>query len=62
MTDKEDLKEMTRQERRFAVANCGRGLLLMKSAREYHDRIFECTLKGCVQGLMEMGERGNCAI
>ena len=34
MTDKEALKEIDRQEKRFAAAKCGRGLRLVNSARE----------------------------
>ena len=39
MTDEEALKEIDRQEKRFAVAKCGRGLQLAKSAREYYQAI-----------------------
>ena len=37
MTDEEALKEIDRQEKRFAAAKCGRGLRLAKSAREYYE-------------------------
>ena len=37
MTDEEALKEIDRQEKRFATAKCGRGLRLAKSAREYYE-------------------------
>ena len=37
MTDEEALKEIDRQEKRFAAAGCGRGLRLAKSAREYYE-------------------------
>ena len=37
MTDEEVLKEIDRQEKRFAAAGCGRGLRLAKSAREYYE-------------------------
>ena len=37
MTNKEALKEIDRQEKRFATAKCGRGLRLAKSAREYYE-------------------------
>ena len=37
MTNKEALKEIDRQEKRFAAAKCGRGLRLAKSAREYYE-------------------------
>ena len=33
MTDEEALKEIDRQEKRFAVAKCGRGLQLAKCNR-----------------------------
>ena len=35
MTDEEALKEIDRQEKRFAAAGFGNGLRLAKSAREY---------------------------
>ena len=31
------MKEIDRQEKRFAAAKCGRGLQLAKSAREYYE-------------------------
>ena len=34
MTDEEALKEIDRQEKRFAAAGYGRGLRLVNSARE----------------------------
>ena len=37
MTDEEALKEIDRQEKRFAAAKCGRGLQLAKSTREYYE-------------------------
>ena len=37
MTDEEALKEIDRQEKRFAAAKCGRGLRLVGSAREYYE-------------------------
>ena len=37
MNDAEALKEIDRQEKRFAAAKCGRGLRLAKSAREYYE-------------------------
>ena len=45
MTDEEALKEIDRQEKRFAAAKCGRGLQLAKSAREYYQTIVECRQK-----------------
>ena len=45
MTDKEALKEIDRQEKRFAAAKCGRGLQLAKSAREYYQTIVKCRQK-----------------
>jgi len=39
VTDKAALKEIARQERRFAAADCGRGRLLAKSSREHYDTI-----------------------
>ena len=36
MTDEEALKEIDRQEKRFAAAGFGNGLRLAKSAREYY--------------------------
>ena len=45
MTDEEALKEIDRQEKRFAVAKCGRGLQLAKSAREYYQTIVKCRQK-----------------
>ena len=42
MTDEEALKEIDRQEKRFAAAKCGRGLQLAKSAREYYQTIVKC--------------------
>ena len=41
MTDEEALKEIDRQEKRFAVAKCGRGLQLAKSARECYETMVE---------------------
>ena len=41
MTDEEALKEIDRQEKRFAAAGCGRGLRLAKSAREYYQTMVE---------------------
>jgi len=35
VADKEALKEIARQEKRFAAADCGRGRLLAKSVRKY---------------------------
>jgi len=35
MTDKEFLREIERQEKRFAAAKSGRGRMLAKSARDY---------------------------
>ena len=37
MTDEEALKEIDRQEKRFAAAGFGNGLRLAKSAREYYE-------------------------
>ena len=37
MTDEEALKEIDRQENRFAAAGFGNGLRLAKSAREYYE-------------------------
>ena len=45
MTDEEALKEIDRQEKRFAAAECGRGLQLAKSAREYCQTIVKCRQK-----------------
>ena len=45
MTDEEALKEIERQEKRFAAAKCGRGLQLAKSAREYYQTIVKCQQK-----------------
>ena len=45
MTDEEALKEIDRQEKRFAAAKCGRGLQLAKSAREYYQTIVKCRQK-----------------
>ena len=45
MTDEEALKEIDRQEKRFAAAKCGRGLQLAKSAREYYQTIEKCRQK-----------------
>ena len=41
MTEKEALKILAQQEKRFAEAGFGRGKLLAKSARDYHDEIRE---------------------
>ena len=41
MTEKEALKILAREEKRFAEAGFGRGKLLAKSARDYHDEIRE---------------------
>ena len=41
MTDEEALKEIDRQEKRFAAAGCGRGLRLAKSARECYETMIE---------------------
>ena len=41
MTDEEALKEIDRQEKRFAAAGCGRGLRLAKSARECYETMVE---------------------
>ena len=41
MTDEEALKEIDRQEKRFAAAGCGRGLRLAKSARECYEAMVE---------------------
>ena len=45
MIDEEALKEIERQEKRFAAAKCGRGLQLAKSAREYYQTIVKCRQK-----------------
>ena len=45
MTDEEALKEIDRQQKRFAAAKCGRGLQLAKSAREYYQTIVKCRQK-----------------
>ena len=45
MTDEEALKEIGRQEKRFAAAKCGRGLQLAKSAREYYQTVVKCRQK-----------------
>ena len=42
MTDEEALKEIDRQEKRFAAAGFGNGLRLAKSAREYYQTIVKC--------------------
>ena len=44
MTEKEALKVLAREEKRFAAAGFGRGKLLAKSAWDYHDEI--CEWKG----------------
>lgn len=41
MTEKEALKVLAREEKRFADAGFGRGKLLAKSARDYYDEIRE---------------------
>ena len=41
MTEKEALKILAQQENRFEDAGFGRGKLLAKSARDYHDEIRE---------------------
>ena len=41
MTEMEALKEIERQEARFAAAGFGRGVRLAKSAREYYDSMME---------------------
>ena len=41
MTEKEALKILAREEKRFAEAGFGRGKLLAKSARDYHNEIQE---------------------
>ena len=41
MTDEEALREIDRQEMRFAAAGCGRGLRLVGSAREYYETMVE---------------------
>ena len=41
MTDEKALKEIDRQEKRFAAAGCGRGLRLAKSARECYEAMVE---------------------
>ena len=45
MTDEEALKEIERQEKRLTAAKCGRGLRLVKSAREYYQTIVKCRQK-----------------
>ena len=45
MTDEEALKEIDRQEKRFAAAKYSRGMQLAKSAREYYQTIVECRQK-----------------
>ena len=45
MTDEEALKEIDRQEKRYAAAKCGRGLQLATSAREYYQTIVKCRQK-----------------
>ena len=45
MTDGEALKEIDRQEKRFAAAGFGNGLRLAKSAREYYQTIVKCRQK-----------------
>ena len=45
MTDEEALKEIDRQEKRFAATKCGRGLQLAKSAREHYQTIVKCQQK-----------------
>ena len=45
MTDEEALKEIDRQEKRFAAAGFGNGLRLAKSAREYYQTIVKCRQK-----------------
>ena len=45
MTDEETLKEIDRQEKRFAAAKYSRGLQLAKSAREYYQTIVKCRQK-----------------
>lgn len=41
MTEKEALKILAQQEKRFKDAGFGRGVVLAKSARDYHDEIRE---------------------
>ena len=41
MTEKEALKILAREEKRFADAGFGRGVVLAKSARDYHKAIGE---------------------
>ena len=45
MTDEDALKEIDRQEKRFAAAGFGNGLRLAKSAREYYQTIVKCRQK-----------------
>lgn len=45
MTDEEALKEIERQEKRFAAAGFDNGLRLAKSAREHYQTIVKCQQK-----------------
>ena len=58
MTDEEALKEIYRQEKRFAAAKCGRGLQLAKFAREYYQTILKCRQKS-VEVAAECASAGN---
>jgi len=61
VTDKEALKEIARQEKRFAAANCGRGRLLAKSAREYYDAIIACHRKAVAAGVKSAAAQKSIA-
>ena len=62
MTDEEALKEIDRQEKRFAAAGCGRGLRLAKSTREYYETMVSLrreaaeTEAGCTAAKLKIDE------
>lgn len=62
MTDEEALKEIDRQEKRFAAAKCGRGLQLAKSTREYYETMVSLrreaaeTEAGCTAAKLKIDE------
>jgi len=61
VTDKEALKEIARQEKRFVAADCGRGRLLAKSARECCDTIVECHKKAVAAEVKSAAARKQIA-
>ena len=68
MTDEEALKEIDRQEKRFAAAGFGNGLRLAKSAREYYEtmvalhREAEDAEAGCTAAKLKIDELVAAAV